>query len=582
MTIRKKLLSSFALIGLIGILLGIISMVSTNNLTKMAEYIHKIQNEYIKVGAASDAQYEWKQGLMSAVITGDEFKGSLDPDSCGLGAWLHDDSRLIDDEYITALFREIEEPHRALHREAAYLLQLLDEGKTDEATSYLTRVLYPLTERITTIMSDMNARYEVKLDDLMDDIERTGQMMTVVIMVLIVISLAIATTLTIVATKSIVKPLVPLAAFMKRAGSTGDITITEEDAAVIGKYSTIKDEIGETVKGAASFINRVVDVNKVLGDVASGDLRNDINVLSDNDAMGNSLHIMIENLNKMFGEINMSSAEVETGSRQIAEGAQMLAQGATEQAASIQQLSAAVQEIANKTKENVDLATRAADFADTIKQNAEAGTEKMAAMISAVKEINQSGQAIEKVIKVIEDIAFQTNILALNAAVEAARAGPQGKGFAVVADEVRNLASKSAEAARETAALISESIEKTELGTRIADETAESFTQIVSGISESNQITAQIARSSEEQYHEIEQINAGVEQVAQVVQQNSATAEESAAASEEISSQSSMLGELITRFKLKNTAKKALGGFTESVSEPIEATSVASGALGKY
>ncbi|MCL2124961.1 MAG: methyl-accepting chemotaxis protein [Oscillospiraceae bacterium] len=245
---------------------------------------------------------------------------------------------------------------------------------------------------------------------------------------------------------------------------------------------------------------------------------------------------------------NVSSSFV-MSSKQIADGAQALAQGSTQQAASVQQLSSSITEIANKTRENAQLATRAASLAGTIKENAEKGTLHMDEMMEAVRDINQASQSINKVIKVIDDIAFQTNILALNAAVEAARAGQHGKGFAVVAEEVRSLAAKSAEAAKDTGSLIANSIEKAELGSRIANDTAESLVEIVAGINESNQIVSQIATSSEEQTAGIEQINLGIDQVAQVVQQNSATAEESAAASEEMNNQSEMLEELIANFR---------------------------------
>jgi methyl-accepting chemotaxis protein len=268
---------------------------------------------------------------------------------------------------------------------------------------------------------------------------------------------------------------------------------------------------------------------------------------------------LLQNVTELV-ETQKEEAELVTGisrvsgsfviaSKQISNGAQTLAQGSTEQAASVQQLSSSITEIALKTKDNAEMAGRASALANTIKGNAEKGSRQMDEMMGAVKEINAASQSINKVIKVIDDIAFQTNILALNAAVEAARAGQHGKGFAVVAEEVRSLAAKSAEAAKDTGSLIANSMEKAELGSRIATETAASLTEIVAGINESSQIVSEIAKSSDEQSRGITQVNQGIEQVANIVQQNSATAEESAAAAEELNSQSNMLEDLLIQFK---------------------------------
>ncbi|MCL2087930.1 MAG: methyl-accepting chemotaxis protein [Oscillospiraceae bacterium] len=250
----------------------------------------------------------------------------------------------------------------------------------------------------------------------------------------------------------------------------------------------------------------------------------------------------------LVNEIESISGSFVSASKQIADGAQALAQGSTQQAATVEQLSSSVSEITEKTKSNAQTAEKAALLANTIRNNAEEGNRHMDEMMSAVKDINDASQQIGKVIKTIDDIAFQTNILALNAAVEAARAGSAGKGFAVVAEEVRNLASKSAEAAKDTAGLIENSMSKAELGTRIAGETAESLNEIVSGITESSQLIQEIAGMSKEQTVGIDQINIGIDQVSQVVQQNSATAEESAASAEEMSARANSLETLIYNF----------------------------------
>jgi len=383
------------------------------------------------------------------------------------------------------------------------------------------------------------------------DAEETAQWASVLIIIITVIAAFLALTIALAMATVISKPLKPLAAFMKKAGATGDLTLNPEDIDCINTNSSHTDEIGEAICGAASFVSQVTHIANELEQISNCDLTSEIIPLSETDIMGKSLKRMVSSLNSIFGEIQLTTSHVSSGSKQVADGAQALAQGSTQQAASIQELSGFIAKIADKTVENARTADETSKLSATIKQNAEKGSRQMDEMIVAVKDINDASHSISKIIKTIDDIAFQTNILALNAAVEAARAGQHGKGFAVVAEEVRNLASKSAEAARDTGGMIQNSMEKAELGSRIAGETAVSLNEIVTGISESTHLIDEIARASEEQSQGISQINTSINEVAQVVQQNSATAEESAAASEEMTGQSSALQRLITQFKLR-------------------------------
>lgn len=256
-------------------------------------------------------------------------------------------------------------------------------------------------------------------------------------------------------------------------------------------------------------------------------------------------------LSDTLSVIQRSSEQVSAGSDQVSSGSQTLAQGAAEQASSIEELAASISAISDKIQQNAKNSQDANKVASSVGEELKYSTAKMDDMVCAIEDISVKSGEINKIIKVIEDIAFQTNILALNAAVEAARAGSAGKGFAVVADEVRNLAGKSAEAAKNTTTLIEDTVRAVSEGTLIAKETAKAIGSVVENAEKVVEAVSEITSASTDQAGAITQINAGLDQIASVVQSNSATAEQSAAASEELSGQAMMLQEEVEKFTLK-------------------------------
>ncbi|MCR5007194.1 MAG: cache domain-containing protein [Oribacterium sp.] len=348
----------------------------------------------------------------------------------------------------------------------------------------------------------------------------------------------------------IVGPIQKVTAVAERI-AVGDLDV-KLDIKSKNEVGVLADSFGKTIEQIQNYQGYIDEISNALSEISDGNLRVKLTkqYVGQFAKIKTNMDKLIDHLNTTLGEINSAANNVNRGAEQVSSGAQALAQGATEQASSIQELSATMNDISTKVKDTADMSKAALDLTSSVSDDMKTSNSKMEEMSHAMEEIVERSNEISKIIKTIDDIAFQTNILSLNAAIEAARAGQAGKGFAVVADEVGNLAKKSQEAAQNTAALIEQTIEAVQKGGEITAQTAESITSVSNGAKKITDLVDHISVASGEQADGIRQITLGIDQISSVVQTNAATAEQSAAASEEMTRMAKSLSDEVGKFTL--------------------------------
>jgi methyl-accepting chemotaxis protein len=416
----------------------------------------------------------------------------------------------------------------------------------------LEKITVRVAEFVATLLDDIGhvlEKFGKEVHDAEAEAKTLNDRVQWVQMIVSIVTIIFGALISWVLTKNITSGLSSATGHLQVIAHEGDVSIE-----IPGFFLARKDEVGDLARAVKGIQDHFQVIERLAGSLANYDYSVEAKILSEKDTMGINLEHMIKEIGDAVHEINISAKQVATGSDEVSTAAQSLSNGSQEMAASLEQITATMHEISGQTKTNAVSAGQARDLAQASSKVAVEGQTIMHELIGAMDRITENSNEIQRVIKVVDDIAFQTNLLALNAAVEAARAGQHGKGFAVVAEEVRNLASRSAKAARETAELIAKSSQEIQRGDEIAAHTSGVFDTIVEQIKQTTDLVAGIATASNEQAQGVEQVSIGLHQIDGVTQSNSASAEESASAASEMNSMAKNLQALVAKFRLRDKA----------------------------
>ncbi len=495
---------------------------------------------------AEVAHYKWASNLSNALYAGTEFTGSKDPTTCVLGQWLYGEAGM-DDDTIDQLRSQLEPLHKELHESAQYVLDLMADSPT-QAQSYYQETIQGNLATLVGLLDQVVDRGSTLKDESSASMALTIKIMHGTSIVGLALALICLVSLVLYVLKHIVAPI---------------LTITQcSEPLQQGRLDfsipySADNELGDLAlalkKSMSQIHSYVEDINRIMQELSQGnfDVGTSAEYIGDFRTIEQSISSFTVTISDALAQINQAEHKVSDNAEQLSSGAQALAQGATEQASAVQQLYATLDDLSKSAEHNVQSASSAQENARLTGEQVTLSGEQMKQMVAAMVDITDASQEIGKIIKTIEDIAFQTNILSLNAAVEAARAGEAGKGFAVVSSEVRSLATQSDQAAKATKELIENSVQAAERGSKIVDEVSKTLERTLELVVRSNNAIGEIAEAVHSEAESIAQVTEGIGQISSVVQTNSASSEESAAVSTELFEQVRLLQEQIRRFHLK-------------------------------
>jgi len=555
MKIRTKLFGGFFIVVAIGVFLGALGLYGNNELTSSSEDILDLSDTRTSISSILNSHYIWRHGLSETVYSGAAFTGSLDSTTCSLGRWLGSDEvkELTDTEVITQL-NQIVDPHRVIHDKAREVVNLLNNGETDEAVRKFREEILPTTLEVISGLEKMEARYSVLLSDEINDVHQIGMTFERVILVFIIAALVAGVLLTIIITSIITKPIVKVAETLKDiAQGEGDLTRT------VTVHS--RDEIGDL----AVYFNKTLEKIKHLVVI----IKNETRKLSDigNDLASNmtetatAVNQITANIQNIKGRVlNQSASVTETNATmdQVTQNINKLNDHVEKQAQNVSQASAAIEGMVGKTHSVAETLIKNGDNVKNLQEASEVGHTGLRDVATDIQEIARESEGLMEINSVMENIASQTNLLSMNAAIEAAHAGEAGKGFAVVADEIRKLAESSSEQSKTIGTVlkkIKSSIDKITSSTENVLNKFEDIDTNVTTVSEQEEI---IRSTMEEQEQGSKQILNSIQQVTEITRNVKSGSNEMLIGSQEVIKESKNL-EVVTQEITSGMNEMALG-----------------------
>lgn len=546
-SIRQQIFSGYSRIIVLMFCLVALMIVSLVQIQRDYRAVTGNQSNQASTQAALAKHYAWLEQLNESIQNGSTFQGGLSHTACILGQWSASVSAEdLSDPLIARTFQDLQRPHEQMHGKTSAVLELSKQDRDAGYSAYLNEIK-PLADQVIQGLEIMSGQYQEIAGQAAGQLEQLIFIMLIVCVAGALIVLSVAVFYGNRSAKQISRPVTAVAQWSERLSMGADQI--ELDPRMLSENQD--NEIGSMMRSFQKMVESIQENVRVVKRVAQGDMTVFVNIRSQEDSLGDNLYHLVQSNDFMLAKIIKIGLSVASGSRQIADASQTLADTAMQQTSAVQELTDAMEETRSLVRKNSEEMEQAARISLSIRQDVQDSNEKMDELVHSVNDISESSHKIANVIKLIDDIAFQTNILALNASVEAARAGEAGKGFAVVADEVRMLAQRSAEAAKDSKSLIEATIQVTEDGSKISSEAFKTFQNIVGDLDRITEIVGNMALSSAQQEEAISNIHTQIERIQQSITSYAAISEEAVATSNEMRDDAKLLEDEMSRFNLR-------------------------------